>query len=150
MRVMKKRFFTLSRHFFLLIILTFASCSTISRFSQYAYIQTTSLKVDALSIMDLAIDNYSSHQNSTLELQINLQKLYEYERNRPKNEITIKLWDKLLDPKGHLLGGFLTRWQQEEKLNDVFIGEAKKLVSDAFDLIAGLESNKIKSKEISE
>jgi len=142
--------FTKGRLQILLIILIFVGCSTISRFSQYAYIQTTSLKVDALSIMDLAKDAYSGHQNSVFELQTNLQKLYEYERNRPKNEITIKLWDKLLDPKGHLLGGFLTRWQLEEKLNEVFISEVKKLVSEAFDLIAGLESNKIKSKEISE
>ena len=147
---MKERFFRFSRYSSLLVILILVSCSTISRFSQYAYIQTTSLKVDALSIMDLAKEDFSSHLNNVLEFQTNLQKLYEYEKNRPKNEITIRLWDKLLDPKGHLLGGFLTRWQLEEKLNEVFIVEVKKLVSEAFDLIAGLESNKIKSNEISE
>ena len=134
----------------LLVMLTLIGCNSISRFSQYAYVQTTSLKVDALIVMDLAKDDYSNHQQNIQQLQTNLQKIYEYEKNRPNNQITLKLWDKLLNPEGHLLGGFLIRWQQEQKLNETFITEAKKLVSDAFDIIAGLESKKIKPKEVSE
>jgi|ERR1035437_73896 hypothetical protein len=133
-----------------LVVLTMISCATISRFSQYAYTQTTSLKVDALVVMDLAKDNYSVHQAQIQELQTNLQKIYEYEKNRPKNEISVKLWDKLLNSDGHLLGGYLKRWKDEAKLNETFTNEAKKLVSDAFDMISGLESSKIKPKEISE
>src|SRR5664280_1102210 len=123
----------------LFMAFAFVSCSTISRFSQYAYTQTTSLKVDALAVMDLAKDDYSTHQQAVQQLQTNLQKIYEYEKNRPKNEISVKLWDKLLNPEGHLLGGFLIRWQKEQKLNEIFITEEKKLVSDAFDVISGLE-----------
>jgi len=134
----------------LFVILTYVSCATISRSSQYAYTQTTSLKVDALAVMDLAKDDYSNHQQVILELQTNLQKIYEYEKNRPKNEISVKLWDKLLNPEGHLLVGFLIRWQKEQKLNETFITEEKKLVSDAFDVISGLESTKLKSKDVLE
>ena len=79
------------------------------------------------------------------ELQTNLQKIYEYEKNRPKNEINIQLWNKILDANGHLLGEFLKRWQNEKKLNAVFVQEEKKIVGEAFDQIAGLESHKIKS-----
>jgi hypothetical protein len=71
--------------------------------------------------------------------------VYEYEKNRPKNEITLKMWDVILNPDGHLLGGFIKRWKNEKKLNAVFIQEEKKMVGEAFDQIAGLESHKIKT-----
>jgi hypothetical protein len=125
------------------------SCASISSFDQYAYIQTTSIKVDALETMDLAKENYSAHEKNVQELKTKLQKIYEYEKNRPKNEITIKLWDTLLDTNGHLLGGFISRWQKEQKLNETYITEAKKLVDKAFDQIAGLESKKIRSSDLS-
>ena len=130
-------------------LLSAVSCASISSFDQYAYIQTTSIKVDALETMDLAKENYSAHEKNVQELKTKLQKIYEYEKNRPKNEITIKLWDTLLDTNGHLLGGFISRWQKEQKLNETYITEAKKLVDKAFDQIAGLESKKIRSSDLS-
>jgi hypothetical protein len=131
------------------VIFSFVGCATISSFDQYAYIQTTSIKVDALSIMDLAKDDYKINEKYVKEFQSKLQKVYEYEKNRPKNEITLQLWDKLLDTNGHLLGGFIKRWETDQKLNETFIIEEKKLVDKAFDQISGLESKKIKSSDIS-
>ena len=132
----------------LVILLSFAACATISSFDQYAYTQTTSLKVDALNTMSLATQEYATNEKTVQELQTNLQKVYEYEKNRPKNEITLKMWDALLNPDGHLLGGFIKRWQTEKKLNAVFVQEEKKIVGEAFDQIAGLESHKIKPSDI--
>jgi hypothetical protein len=120
-------------------------CATVSSFDQYAYTQTTSLKVDALNTMELATTDFASNEKAVQELQTNLQKVYEYEKNRPKNEITLKMWDVILNPDGHLLGGFIKRWKNEKKLNAVFIQEEKKMVGEAFDQIAGLESHKIKT-----
>jgi len=133
---------------FIVIILSCLSCASISSFDQYAYAQTTSVKVDALNLMDMAIEDFSTHQASVSGFQTKLQKVYSYEKNRPKNEITIKLWDKIIDPNGHLLGGFINRWEKEKKLNATFISEEKKLVDAAFDQIAGLESKKNKPKDI--
>jgi hypothetical protein len=130
-------------------LLSHISCVSISSFDQYAYAQTTSVKVDGLNLMDLAKEDFSKNQSSVNEYQTKLKKVYEYEKNRPKNEITITLWDKLLDPNGHLLGGFINRWEKEKKLSETFITEEKKLVDKAFDQIAGLESKKIKSSDIS-
>ena len=130
-------------------MLSEVSCVSISSFDQYAYAQTTSIKVDGLNLMDLAKEDFSKSKLNVSEFQTKLKKVYEYEKNRPKNEITIKLWDKLLDPEGHLLGGFINRWEKEEKLSETFITEEKKLVDKAFDQIAGLESKKIKSSDIS-
>lgn len=147
---MKKTYLsTLFHHLTLLVvILSFAACATISSFDQYAYAQTTSLKVDAINTMSMATGNYSTNEKTVQELQTKLQKAYEYEKSRPKNEITLKMWTILLDSNGHLLGGFITRWEKEQKLNAVFIQEEKKIVGDAFDQIAGLESQKIKPTDI--
>lgn len=138
------------RHFVLLLtVFTFLGCATISSFDQYAYTQTTSLKVDAMNIMDMAKDSITLHKEEVMEFETKLQKVYEYEKNRPKNEITLKMWDLLLNPEGHLLGGFLNRWKTTALLSPAFITNEKKLVSDAFDQIAGLESHKIKTSEVS-
>ena len=135
-----------------ILLLTFFisvfGCATISQFDQYAYVQTTSLKVDALGLMDLAINDYSEHADEVAELKANLQKIYEYEKNRPKNEITVKMWEKLLDRDGHLIGGFLAKWENQGKQSQVFITEAKKIIGPAFDQIAQLESKKIKPSEL--
>ena len=128
----------------LLLLLSFVGCSSISTFDQHAYIQTTSLKVDALNLMAQATDSFSIHAKNVAELKTNLQKVYEYERNRPKNEVTVKMWDLLLNSDGHLLGGFLKRWEDKSVLGATFVNEEKKIISDAFDQIAGLESGKIK------
>jgi outer membrane murein-binding lipoprotein Lpp len=134
------------------IILFFAlvlfGCVTTARFDQHVYIQTTSAKVDALNVMDLATEDYSSHQLEVKQVITNIEKTYEYERNRKNNEITIKLWNKLKDTSGHLFGGFVKRWKNEMKLRPVFIQESKKQVSEAFDIIAQLESKKIKPKQV--
>jgi hypothetical protein len=129
-------------------VITIAGCASISKFDQYAYVQTTSLKVDALQVMDLAVDDFSDHSEEVLELKANLQKIYEYEKNRPKNEITIKMWEKLLDEDGHLIGGFLKRWKENGPQSEFFIQEAKKIIGPAFDQIAQLESKKIKPSEL--
>ncbi len=135
---------------FIIVLLGYSGCVTISPFDQYAYAQTTSIKVDALNLMDLANDDFSKHQSGVMEFETRLRKVYEYEKNRPKNEISVKLWDILIDTNGYLLGGFLSRWKKENKLNVAFINNEKDLVGKAFDQISGLESKKIKASEISQ
>ncbi len=135
---------------FIIVLLGYSGCVTISPFDQYAYAQTTSIKVDALNLMDLANDDFSKHQSGVMEFETKLRKVYEYEKNRPKNEISVKLWDILIDTNGYLLGGFLSRWKKENKLNVAFINNEKDLVGKAFDQISGLESKKIKASEISQ
>jgi hypothetical protein len=135
--------------FFLVLIALFAlaGCASISTFSQHAYLQTTSLKVDVLNVMSKAEAPYSTHETEVETVKTNLQKLYEYERNRPKNDISVGMWEKILDDKA-LLGGFLNRWKDEGTLGTYYIEEEKKLVAEAFDKIAGLESKKIKSSTL--
>lgn len=124
--------------------LLFTACSTISKFDQYAYTQTTSLKVDALSVMGRATESYPLHQTQAAGIKTSLDKMYEYEKNRPKNAITQKMWSVLTDSAGHLYGGFIKRWEKEDKLDTAFIRISKELVGQSFDQISQLESGKIK------
>jgi len=94
--------------------------------------------------MDLAVEDYSTHKNEAKNVITNLDKIYEYEKNRPKNTITLKMWDKLRDTSANLFLGFMRRWEKEGQLKQAFIVNSKEQVGEAFDRIAQLESKKIK------
>lgn len=133
---------------FVLVLLSLYACSHISPYSQFAYQQATSLKVEALALMDKATEPYENHKKQVEELQTKIEKAYEYVKGQPKNELSARQWEILKDPERNLLGGFLKRWKKESTLSNVFIKEAKGLVADAFDTISGLESGKIKKGEV--
>jgi hypothetical protein len=118
---------------------------TMSTYDQNAYSQTTSLKVDALNIMDSAVESYDVHKKSVAAVNTSIQKLYSYEKNLPKNEITAAQWKIITDTTGNLWGGFLVRWRKEKTLHKAFIDDEKTLIGDAFDQVAELESRKIKA-----
>jgi hypothetical protein len=123
------------------------SCKTIAVFDQQAYFQTTTLKVEALKVMDKAVENYADHASLIGDITMKIEKAYEYEAHRPQNEISTKMWNILKDENKNLFGGFLKRWSSKEKLDPVFITEAKGQIAEAFDLIAELESKKIKETD---
>lgn len=131
-----------------LLVIGLSSCATISTFSETAYEQATSLKVEALLLMDKATEPFDSHLKEVESLAASVEKAYEFAKGRPKNEISAKQWEILKDPGRNLLGGFLKRWKEESTLSRAFVNEAKSLVSDAFDTIIGLESGKIKPSDV--
>ncbi len=143
---------TLKRRNFLLIIsivITYLfACSSISEFSQYAYQQAVDLKVESLDLIGNADQPFEDFADDVYSLKIELSKAVEFARGRPDNEISTKQWEILTDEKRNLLGGFLKRWEEEDTLSPMFVDEAKKIISDAFDTIIGLESGKIKPSEI--
>ena len=124
-----------------------ASCTSISPFSAKAYEQATSLKAEALIIMDKATQPFSDNKQTAEALQLNLEKAYEYAKGIPKNAETTNQWAIIKDPARNSLGGFLKRWEKDQTLSKGFIQEAKGLVSDGFDSIIELESGKRKPSE---
>jgi len=123
------------------------SCVSTASFDQYAYAQTTAAKVEAIDLMSNATQNVSGFTNQIRDVDLKLKKIYEYEKNRPKNEITVKMWELLLDPEKRLYGGFIKRWQTDSTLSKTFVDEAKKLIGSGFDKVAELESKKIPRNE---
>lgn len=127
------------------ILLISAGCSTISKYNETSYQYATSLKPEALMLMDKATEEYSQHVSDAEALMLKMEQAYEYVSGIPKNQETSKQWEILKDPDGHLLGGFMQRWNDEGTLNATFIENAKDdLVGPAFDSIIALESLKIK------
>jgi hypothetical protein len=120
------------------------ACTTIAPYNQTAYEQSTALKAEALILMDKATEPYSLHKNEAQKVRLDMETAYEYAKGRPKNELSTKQWEIVRDPERHSLGGFLKRWENEGVLNEKFISEAKRLISDQLDQISGLESGKTK------
>lgn len=150
----KKLNFYLNRYhsisLLVLITIFLLACDTMSHFDAFSYKETISAKVEAVDLMSYAVEDYTSYENEVHELNKALQKIYEYEKNRPRNAETTKMWEILLNPDKNLYGGFLKRWQNDTTLNKFFIEEAQIQVAEAFDLIIDLENGKIKKDQASE
>ena len=128
------------------LVLSLSSCKTIANFDQYAYTQSTSLKVDVLNLMDKSTESYATQTKDCEKTIADLLKLREYEKHRPNDIITYKMWDKMIDSTGQkgIVGSYFAAWKADDKEGKVFIQEAKKIVTQGFDFIAELESKKIK------
>ena len=124
------------------------SCTSISVFSPEAYKQAVDLKVESINLMSDATLPYVGFVEEATYLETELTKAYEFSKGRPDNEISTRQWEILINPDGNLLGGFLKRWEEEEKLSQMFVTEMQMLVSNAFDTIISLESGKIVPSEI--
>ena len=122
--------------------LLLAGCSTIATFDKVAYDKATGAKAEALTLMDKATDSYSSRAKEAEAVQLSIDKAYEYDRGRALNSITVKQWEILRDPNGHLFGGFVRRWREKGTLRPAYIEEKKSDIAEAFDQIIQLEIGK--------
>jgi hypothetical protein len=133
-----------------LVVLLFVSflyaCITTAPFSETAYEQATSLKVESLQLMDKATESYGVHEKAVNELMTKVEKAYEYAKGRPHNEISAQQWAMMKDPDRNLLGGFIRFWKEKVILSTTFVKDHKKNVAEGFDYIIEMESGKIKGK----
>lgn len=133
----------------LLVAIAVSGCApSISQFNETAYQQAVQLKVQSLSLVDKATESYTEHVDKAETLQQDLKTAYEYAKGRPNNELSTRQWEIMIDPERNLMGGLLKRWEKEDTLSRVFVREFRRVISDAFDTIIGLESGKIKPKEV--
>lgn len=134
------------KHLTLLIALFFAitSCTSTKTalFDHYSYQKTTELKVETSKLMDKAITSYSTHKEEVEALTLSIEKLAEYEKNKPNNEITFAMWKLLTNKEKNLLAGFFKRWETKGIVSRAFLEESKKQVLDALDLLIQYEIKK--------
>ena len=132
-----------------LFTMTFISCQSTRTavFDQYSYQRTTELKVETSKLMDKATTPFSKNTAEIEALFLNIEKLAEYEKNKPDNEITFAMWNVLTDTEKNLLGGFFKRWKEKETLTPVFLEESKKQVLEAMDLLIQYEIKKDKQSK---
>ena len=125
------------------------SCQSVKTalYDQYSYQQTTAIKVEASHIMDKATTPYSDNKLLIEKLLLDIDKLVEYEKNKPNNEITFTMWKILTDKEKNLLAGFFKRWEEKGSFLPAFLQEAKKQVTDALDLLIQYEIKKDKQSK---
>ena len=150
-QILKIKRISLMRSSLYIAVLTLflVSCQSLKTavFDQYAYQEAISIKVESLNLMDEAVDVYVDHETEVQTLLLDLQKMVEYEKNKPDNEVSFAMWQVVTDKERNLLAGFLERWKEKNQLSKVFIGEAKGQVTEALDLIIKYEANKNKTNE---
>ncbi|MBC7358832.1 MAG: hypothetical protein H5U10_09885 [Desulfacinum sp.] len=129
----------------LLLPLFLGACaSAIAPYDHYAYVQATSLKVEALELLDLATEHYGDHLARIDQFRSRMKKAYEYVRSLPRNELTTRQYEILMDPEGHSIFGALRRWEQAGRLSPVFVRELRQEIARHFDQVIALEAAKIK------
>ena|SRR6218665_3250822 len=145
MKHVKLKHFT----FLFLLLLSLSSCNSTrtALFDQYSYEKTIELKVETINLMNKAVTPYSANKNDIETLALNIEKLIEYEKNKPNNEITFAMWQVLSDKEKNLLAGFFKRWESKEILSPYFVDESKKQILNAFDLLIQYEINKDKESK---
>lgn len=136
------------KHIIVLIVISSAilSCDSLKTavYDQYSYQKTVEIKVEASSLIDKATTPYTDHLQYIGELGLEIQKIVEYEKNKPNNEITYAMWKVLADKDKNLLVGFFKRWKDKGQLNAFFVEEAKAQIIEAMDLLIKYEAKKDK------
>jgi hypothetical protein len=108
--------------------------------------QNEIIKNQVLSLMKKGGKNYVDVASDVMSLKNTITDQISYERDRGENNMkTVQMWETMMDPNQNLLGGFLNRWENDGKLNGVFIKEAARVVGKNFDKIISLEKKKKKA-----
>lgn len=133
----------------ILVCSVMLSCSNLKTaiFDQYSYQQAISLKVESDNLISYATNPYADYQDEIEDMFLDMQKMLEYEKNKPDNTITYSMWKLLTDKDKNLLAGFFKRWQEELQLSSAFTTEARAQITEVFDLIIKYEAQKNKTNE---
>ena len=133
-----------------------SGCKTlITTYDAYSYTQLASLKVEVITMMNKATEDYSTQAAAVDKLTLDIQKAYEYDTHKPKNAVMTKMWTYLYNtllsdedegiPGHQYKKGFFNNWKESKKKSAIFVKEATtKIVAPMFDLILELESKKLK------
>ena len=125
------------------MILALAGCAPlIAGYSLDAYKNGTSLKADVLALVAKGGDPYSAHTSDINALTVKLNEAYEFSKGETTNALSTAQWSILINPQGHLYGGFVSLWKSEGHLSPAEVNDQTALLSRAFDQIICLEANK--------
>lgn len=127
-----------------LMLMTSCDALKTAVYDQYSYQKSIEIKVEASSLMDKAITPYADNKEEIEALNKEIQKIVEYEKNKPNNEITYAMWKILSNKEKNLLAGFFKRWEEKGQMSQFFVTEAKAQVLEAMDLLIQYEGKKDK------
>ena len=127
-----------------LILLCLVSCSSLRTaiFDQYSYQKTVDIRVETEALLNNAVEPYTTYQEKAEALLLDARKVMEYEKHKPDNETTYRMWKLILDSDANLLAGLIRRWEEQTTLSPTFTTEAVLQVNKALDLILKFEMKK--------
>jgi hypothetical protein len=99
-----------------------------------------------MMLIEEAKDPPGPHAAEIQVLRVKLRQAYEYEKGKgARNRFSRDQWEILADPNGNLLGGFLRKWEAEQRgQSPAFLEGVSKNIGEAFDKIIEIESRKVK------
>lgn len=137
------------KYILLLCTLMLSACNGIKTaiYDQYSYQQEVILKVTTKNILDQATNPYEDYKNEIAILLLEMEKMEEYEKNKPHNELSYQMWQLMTDTDKNNVAGLFKYWEEKGKLSPVFVSEATDQVMEAFDILIQYEVSKDKKRE---
>ena len=143
---MKKQFLKLMLAMLLLVITACGSIET-AIYDQYSYQQEISLRVETKNLLAHATEPYTSYKTEVEKLLLEMEKMEEYEKNKPNNILSYKMWQLMTDVDKNSVAGLFKLWKEKGQLSVVFLDEASEQVMEAFDALIKYEASKNKENE---
>ena len=130
-------------------ILTMMSCksSSTSNYDSYSYQKTIEIKLASEKLLANSSQKYEIHKQAAENLLWEMNKIMEYEMNKPDNEVTTVMWQILSSKEKNLLAGYLELWKQKGTVSIAFKEEAIQQINKAFDLLLQFETKKDKESK---
>ena len=76
-----------------------------------------------------------------------MEKMEEYEKNKPNNILSYKMWQLMTDVDKNSVAGLFKLWKEKGQLSVVFLDEASEQVMEASDALIKYEASKNKENE---
>jgi len=128
-----------------LLLCLWGGCSMLkARFDPVGQQYAVTIKEEALALMDKAGESFSLYRLDVYRLMTRVERAYEHARLKYKNEGVAGIWDVMRSLEGNRLARFMLDWEKEDILDDTYIKEAKKLLTESFNLLIKIEESKEK------
>ena len=127
-------------YWFIIFSTLLTSCAT-TFYDHYTFTETIGAKTDAQSLIRQSVTSYENHISQIESFKSRIDKMVIYEKEKSKNEITLKMWNHM-NSENSSLSKFLVLWKEKDKLNPVFTEDFASQIDKMFDLMIAYETKK--------
>ena len=123
----------------IVVLITLGGCKTY--YDAYSHQETIDVKNQTLVLMDSSVNKYSNYELKIDSLKIRITKLYDYQKTRENNDVTVQMWRTLLRDNGTFYG-FFDYWRNKDSITSGYLKFIKPQMSNSFNKIIELEAAK--------
>ena len=128
-------------HFIVLLLCSLMFSCASSLYDHYTFTETIGAKTDAQSLIRQSVTSYENHISQIESFKSRIDKMVIYEKEKSKNEITLKMWNHM-NSENSSLSKFLVLWKEKDKLNPAFTEDFASQIDKMFDLMIAYETKK--------